>query len=70
MKGGVVGSVLTRSENVDVCAVVREPGHVVVDLHSGDSGGTRSATGGEAIGTPSMIPSLDRYQNSMHRSFV
>jgi len=42
-EGGVVGRILTRSENDNVCAVVRERGHGLVDIRSSDSDSTGDA---------------------------
>ena len=63
----VDGEALTRSENVDVGAVVREVGHGVEDIRSGDGDSSRSASGREEFGILSKVSGLNRCQGSIHR---
>lgn len=59
------GRALTRSDNVNEGAVVREVGEVVVNVRSSDGDGSRSASGREEFGILSEVSGLNRCQGSI-----
>lgn len=61
---------LTGSEDVSASAVVREVGDGVVCIWSGDSDGTRIASGKEEFGILGEVSSLSDYQDLVHRFLV
>ena len=65
----VTGRILTRGKDVNQCAIIRERGHVVVDIHSTDGDCTGGATRRDKLGILSKVSGLNLRQSSMHRFF-